>query len=67
MTDEKQLKSLQDLLVVELMERIESGEATPSDLNTARQLLKDNAIIVDVIRDEGPIHQLSKLPFIRAE
>ena len=38
------LHFLQDLLIDEFTARIRSGEATPSDLNAARQLLKDNGI-----------------------
>lgn len=38
-------KKLHGVLVQELLDRIASGEATPSDLNVARQLLKDNNIV----------------------
>ena len=38
------LNNLQDILIDEFIERINSGAATPSDLNAARQLLKDNGI-----------------------
>ena len=40
----EKLYSLQDILINEFIERIESGAASPSDLNAARQLLKDNGI-----------------------
>ena len=38
-------KTLHEALVEELLGRVRSGEATPSDLNVARQLLKDNNIV----------------------
>ena len=46
MSDPKadKLNILQDLLIDEFIERIKSGEAQASDLNAARQLLKDNGI-----------------------
>jgi hypothetical protein len=40
-----QFATLHGVLVQELLDRIRSGEATPSDLNVARQLLKDNNIV----------------------
>jgi len=43
MTDN--FKTLHDALVSELLSRVQSGDATPSDLNVARQLLKDNGIM----------------------
>ncbi len=44
MSLEEQLEKLGGLLVDRLIDRIRSGEATPSDLNVARQLLRDNEI-----------------------
>ena len=37
----KRLHELQDILIEEFILRIQTGEASPSDLNAARQLLKD--------------------------
>lgn len=63
---EKRLKSLQSLLIDEFIERIESGEAAPSDLNAARQLLKDNGIHAGLSR-ENPLENLvNLLPFDEA-
>jgi hypothetical protein len=57
------LYSLQDLLISEFIQRIESGEASPSDLNAARQLLKDNGIHAQVT-NENPLGNLvDMLPF----
>jgi hypothetical protein len=65
MADEskKVLKDLHALLCDELVRRIRSGEASPSDLNVARQLLKDNCI--DQMALEGtPVLKLAQsLPF----
>ncbi len=38
-------KGLHEALIDELLERVKSGDATPSDLNVARQMLKDNGIV----------------------
>jgi len=63
---EDQLKELQNLLINEFITRIESGEAAPSDLNAARQLLKDNGIHAGLSKDD-PMESLVKiLPFDEA-
>ena len=63
---EDQLKELQNLLITEFISRIESGEAAPSDLNAARQLLKDNGIHAGLSKD-NPLENLAKiLPFDEA-
>ena len=64
MKDSKdKLYGLQDLLIDEFIQRIKSGEASPSDLNAARQLLKDNQISA-VVKDDNPMADLvSLLPF----
>ena len=63
---EAQLKELQTLLITEFISRIESGEAAPSDLNAARQLLKDNGIHAGLAKD-NPMENLVKiLPFDEA-
>lgn len=57
------LNNLQDILIDEFIHRIKSGSATPSDLNAARQLLKDNNISATVTND-NPMNELVKvLPF----
>jgi hypothetical protein len=59
----EKLYSLQDILINEFIERIESGAASPSDLNAARQLLKDNGIHAQVT-NENPLGNLvDMLPF----
>lgn len=57
------LEQLHAALAKSLAEKIASGEATASDLNVARQFLKDNGI--DAVPREGsPLDDLAKsLPF----
>ena len=63
---EKKLKFLQALLIDEFIQRISSGEAAPSDLNAARQLLKDNGIHAGLSKG-NPMEQLAQiLPFDEA-
>ena len=57
------LHNLQDILIDEFIQRIERGNATPSDLNAARQMLKDNNISATLTND-NPMNDLVKvLPF----
>jgi hypothetical protein len=61
------LDSLHGELARQLTARIKSGEATASDLNVARQFLKDNGIDA-VPREASPLTELAKsLPFPSAE
>lgn len=59
----EKLHGLQDLLIDEFINRIQSGEATPSDLNAARQLLKDNQISATVTNDNPMANLVNMLPF----
>ena len=52
-----QLQTLHIRLTEELLQRIESGEAKPADLNVARQLLKDNGIEAIPV-DDSPLKKL---------
>lgn len=54
---------LHEGLARELLDRVMSGEATTTDLNVARQFLKDNG--VDSVAEKGsPLGELGKvLPF----
>lgn len=57
------LHTLQDILIDEMIRRIQSGEATAADLGAARQLLRDNGVQA-AVTDESPIANLVKsLPF----
>ena len=61
-TTEK-LNALQDMLINEFIERIQAGAATPSDLNAARQLLKDNGVHAQVTNDNPLGSLVDMLPF----
>jgi hypothetical protein len=57
------LHLLQDQLIDTLKDKIQSGEATASELSVARQLLKDNGIQA-VATDNSPMKALvDSLPF----
>lgn len=57
------LKSLHKLLCEELVRRIQSGEASPADLNVARQMLKDNAIDQAALQGTPILKLAQSLPF----
>ena len=59
----KDLQTLNDLLIKDLISKIQSGEATAAELNTARQFLKDNDvnfITMSTPNSGAPIFQLSQ-------
>jgi len=60
---DKILEQLHHGVAVTLLERVESGEATPAELSAAIKFLKDNGI--DAVPKEGsPLVNLAKvLPF----
>lgn len=60
---DKLLELMQDRLIHELLRKIENGEANASDLNVARQLLKDNNV-GSLPTPKNPMGQLrDSLPF----
>ena len=59
----KRLHQLQDILIEEFIYRIQSGDASPSDLNAARQLLKDNNIYAQLKPDNPLANLVAGLPF----
>jgi len=59
----KKLHQLQDILIDEFIARIQSGEASPSDLNAARQLLKDNGVHAALKPDNPLANLIAGLPF----
>jgi hypothetical protein len=62
-TKEEKLGNLFDLVCEDLIGRIGSGEATSTDLNVARQMLKDNHITA-TIAEASPLEGLiNALPF----
>lgn len=63
---EKKLDILQELLVDELIAKIQSGEAKASELNVARQLLKDQGY--EFINTKSPlVDVMDSLPFEQKE
>lgn len=61
------MSKLHSALAEELLDRVNSGSATASDLSVVRQFLKDNGI--DSVPKKGsPIEKLShSLPFTEAD
>ncbi len=59
--------SLQAETVKQLLARIKTGDATASELNVARQLLKDNEIAIDFEKDEGLADLHDTLPVFASE
>ena len=59
----KKLKELHDVLTQQLLDRVKSEDAKASDLNVARQFLKDNGIEALPV-DNSPLKSLvDELPF----
>jgi len=59
----KTLKDLHEVLAKELLKRVKDPEAKASDLNVARQFLKDNGIEA-IPTDNSPLKSLvDELPF----
>ena len=59
----KTLKTLHEVLAEELLKRVQDPEAKSSDLNVARQFLKDNGIEA-IPTDNSPLKSLvDELPF----
>ena len=59
----EKLNVLQDMLINEFIERIQAGAATPSDLNAARQFLKDNGVHAQGTNDNPLGNLVEMLPF----
>lgn len=59
----EKLNVLQDMLINEFIERIQAGAATPSDLNAARQFLKDNGVHAQVTNENPLSNLVDMLPF----
>lgn len=60
---ENKLKELHEVLADELLKRVKDPDAKSSDLNVARQFLKDNNIDAVPAKD-SPLEQLmNELPF----
>jgi hypothetical protein len=64
MTEKQLMDTLHDAVTKELLMRVQSGEATASELSVAVKFLKDNGASLDVITAESPMaNLLQDLPF----
>ena len=61
--NEELLGSIHTALTEELLNRIQTGVATPTDLNVARQMLKDNNITVTPAVGSPLLNILDELPY----
>ena len=59
----KTLKELHEVLATELLKRVKDPEAKSSDLNVARQFLKDNGIDAVPVNDNPLAKLVDELPF----
>ena len=58
------ITDLHESVTKELLARVKSGEATPSELSVAVKFLKDNGASNDIITAESPMaNLLTALPF----
>jgi len=63
-TEKQLMDTLHDAVTKELLMRVQSGEATASELSVAVKFLKDNGASLDVITAESPMaNLLQDLPF----
>lgn len=68
MTEKQQMDTLHEAVTQELLLRVQSGEATASELSVAVKFLKDNGASLDAIMAESPMaNLLNDLPFDVAE
>jgi hypothetical protein len=64
MSDRDLLERLHDAVTADLLAKVNSGEATASELSVAVKFLKDNGATLDVVTAESPMAALlDKLPF----
>jgi len=58
---------LHDAVATTLLEKVQSGDANASDLNVARQFLRDNGI-AGIPQENSPLkHLMDELPFTEEE
>ena len=68
MTEKQLMDTLHDAVTKELLMRVQSGEATASELSVAVKFLKDNGASLDVVTAESPLaNLLESLPFDMSE
>ena len=54
-TEKQLMDTLHDAVTKELLMRVQSGEATASELSVAVKFLKDNGASLDVVTAESPL------------
>lgn len=59
----EKLKELHEVLATELLKRVKDTDAKSSDLNVARQFLKDNNIDAVPVEDSPLKKLMEELPF----
>jgi len=59
----EKLEELHELVADTLLDKLRDGEATPADLNVARQFLKDNGIDAIPAKDTPMFNLALALPF----
>ena len=58
------LESLHEAVAIDLLRRVQAGEATASELSVAVKFLKDNGANLDVMTKDSPTaNLLENLPF----
>jgi len=63
-TEKQLMDTLHDAVTKDLLMRVQSGEATASELSVAVKFLKDNGASLDAIMAESPMGNLLEgLPF----
>jgi hypothetical protein len=68
MTAKQLMDTLHDAVTKDLLLRVQSGEATASELSVAVKFLKDNGASLDVVTAESPMaNLLESLPFDMSE
>ena len=63
----EKLKELHEVLATELLNRVKNPDAKSSDLNVARQFLKDNNIDAVPVEDSPLQKLIEELPFDEKE
>lgn len=59
MKDQEKLNKLQSRLIDLLLEKLEDGEVSASDMQVIRQLLKDNSVFVEKLDDYNKVVDLN--------
>lgn len=61
MNNKERLEKLLELTIEDLIEKVQSGEATSADLSVAVKLLKDNCVDVSMTADDPKVVKLDQI------